>query len=32
LTDDYGEGYEDKESLQNLKVADDEYGDVDEET
>jgi hypothetical protein len=32
LTDDYEAGYEDKESLQNLKVADDEYGDVDEET
>jgi predicted lipoprotein len=32
LADDYAGGYEDKESLQNLKVADDEYGDVDEES
>jgi hypothetical protein len=31
LTDDFEEDYADKTSLQNLKVADDEYGDVDEE-
>jgi len=31
LTDDYDEDFEDKDSVKNLKVADDEYGDVEEE-
>ena len=31
LTDDYDEDFENKDSVKNLKVADDEYGDVEEE-
>ena len=32
LEDDFEDEFEDKDDIKNLKVADDEYGDMDEET
>lgn len=32
LEDDFEDEFEDKDAIKNLKVADDEYGDLDEET